>query len=147
MAKKNKDNRKASESHGDKAEAEKPSEAAVAKREGAASEAHAHGDGHAHHEHKFDRAQVLKVFVALFVLTVLEVGVAKVPGLGRGLLAALLVGMAVTKAGIVGLYYMHLKYETKPLKLTIAIPLATPALYALVLIAEAAWRSLSRLSG
>jgi len=42
----------------------------------------------------------------------------------------------------VGLYYMHLKYETRVLKLTIAIPLATPAFYALVLIAESAWRHL-----
>jgi caa(3)-type oxidase subunit IV len=51
-----------------------------------------------------------------------------------------LVGLAVTKAAIVGLYYMHLKHETKILKFTVAIPVAAPAFYALVLISEAAWR-------
>ena len=43
-------------------------------------------------------------------------------------------------AAIVGLFYMHLKHETRILKLTVAIPMATPMVYALVLIAEAAWR-------
>ena len=51
-----------------------------------------------------------------------------------------LVSMALTKAAFVGLFYMHLKQETKFLKLTVALPLAAPTIYALVLISEAAWR-------
>jgi caa(3)-type oxidase subunit IV len=80
------------------------------------------------------------VFVWLFVLTVLEVGVVYVPGIAKGLLVSALVLLAVTKASLVGLFYMHLHDETRWLKLTVAIPMAIPALYAFVLIAEAIWR-------
>jgi len=90
-----------------------------------------------------NRKQYMVIFLVLFVLTVLELAVVKMPGIGRTNMIIALIALAVTKAAFVGLYYMHLKYETKILKLTIAIPLATPAFYALILIAEAAWRRLS----
>jgi caa(3)-type oxidase subunit IV len=97
--------------------------------------AHPHGAGH-----KVDLREVFTIFVVLAVLTALEVGVASVPGISHVLKGFVLVSLAVTKAACVGLYYMHLKNETKILKLTVAIPMATPAFYALVLISEAAWR-------
>jgi caa(3)-type oxidase subunit IV len=97
--------------------------------------AHPHGAGH-----KGDLREVFTIFVVLAVLTALEVGVASVPGISHVLKGFVLVALAVTKAACVGLYYMHLKNETKILKLTVAIPMATPAFYALVLISEAAWR-------
>lgn len=96
--------------------------------------------GHAHGHHAPNRKEYMYVFLALFVLTVLEVGVAQIPGLSKTLLGIALVGLAVTKAAAVGLYYMHLKHETRVMRLTVAIPMATPAVYALVLIAEGAWR-------
>lgn len=99
------------------------------------TDAHGHG-GH----HKPNRKEYMVIFVVLAALTVLEVAVAQVPGISKTLLTIALVSLAVTKAAFVGLYYMHLKHETKILKLTVAIPLATPAVYALVLIADAAWR-------
>jgi caa(3)-type oxidase subunit IV len=99
----------------------------------------AHG---AHKHHAPNYKEYFAIFVVLFVLTVLEVGVTKVPGIAHKLMAFALVGMALTKAAFVGLYYMHLKDETKGLKLTVAIPLAVPALYAFVLITDAAWRLL-----
>jgi hypothetical protein len=37
---------------------------------------------------------------------------------------------------------MHLKHETKILRRTVAIPMSIPAFYALILIAEGAWRRL-----
>ena len=80
------------------------------------------------------------IFGVLFGLTVLEVIVAQLKDFPRSMIGLALVGMAVTKAACVGLYYMHLKDETRVLKLTVAIPMATPAVYALVLISEAAWR-------
>ena len=82
------------------------------------------------------------IFVWLFVLTILEVGVVYVPGISKALLVAALIGMALAKAVLVGLFYMHLQDETKTLQWTVAIPMALPALYAAVLIAEAAWRFL-----
>ena len=110
---------------------------------------HAHA-GHAHaaavhapgaaHGHKPNIKEYMIIFAVLTALTVLEVVIAQVPGISKKLLAVALVGLAVTKAGIVGLYYMHLKSETRVLKLTVALPLAAPTIYAVVLMAEAAWR-------
>lgn len=83
------------------------------------------------------------VFGWLFALTVLEVVIA-LPApravLGQTLVAASLIGLAIWKASFVGLFYMHLSHETSVLKLTVAIPMAIPAFYALVLVGEAAWR-------
>jgi caa(3)-type oxidase subunit IV len=87
-----------------------------------------------------DRKQYVKIFVVLGVLTALEVAVVYVPGIARPLVVIALVSLALTKAAFVGLYYMHLSHETKTLKMTVALPFAAPAVYALVLISEAAWR-------
>jgi caa(3)-type oxidase subunit IV len=108
---------------------------------------HGHGDhghgGHgasAAHGHKPNIREYMVIFVVLAALTVLEVGVAKVPGVAKVLMSLALVGLALTKAAIVALFYMHLKHETKVLKFTVALPMAAPTIYALVLISEAAWR-------
>ena len=89
-----------------------------------------------------DRKQIWMIWVYLLILTILEVGVVYVPGIGQAMLITALCSMAVTKAGIVGLFYMHLKYETKVLQWTVAIPLVLPAFYGFVLIADAMWRML-----
>lgn len=88
-----------------------------------------------------DRKQIWIIWVWLLVLTILEVGIVYVP-MSTGLLISGLCAMALAKAAIVALYYMHLKYETKPLQWTVAIPMALPVFYAFVLIAEAMWRHL-----
>lgn len=112
--------------------------------EKAAARSKAKGHDHAHApaagHHPVNRKQYWVIFVVLFVLTVLEVGVAQVPGISRTLLAILLIGMALAKAACVGLYYMHLNHETKILRWGVMIPFSAPALYAFVLIAEGAWR-------
>jgi len=87
------------------------------------------------------RKEYFVIFGVLAFLTALEVGVVYA-GIAKKILVALLVLLAVTKAAIVGLFYMHLKTETKVLKASIAIPMSLPALYALILIAEGAWRRL-----
>lgn len=110
-----------------------------------AHEKEAHGDGHGHgegdHEHKPNRKEYWVIFGLLLLLTVLEVGIAQ-PSLGiaKTLMRLGLVSMALAKAALVALFYMHLKHETRVLRLTVFIPLSTPALYAVVLISEAAWR-------
>jgi len=98
------------------------------------------GAAHGAHGHKPNVREYMVIFVALAALTALEVGVAKLPGISRTLIGIALVGLALTKASIVALYYMHLKNETRVLKMTVAIPMAAPTIYALVLISEAAWR-------
>jgi cytochrome c oxidase subunit 4 len=88
-----------------------------------------------------NRKEYLVVFAVLTVLTALEIGVAQAQ-IPKGLMITGLVGLAVTKAAIVGLFFMHLKHETRYLKASVAIPMSLPALYAFVLIAEGAWRRL-----
>lgn len=88
------------------------------------------------------RRQYVVVFVALGVLTLLELGVLRMPGIGRGAAVVALIGLAIAKAALIGFFFMHLKDETRILKLTVFGPLAAPALYALVLMADAAWRFL-----
>lgn len=99
----------------------------------------AHGSSVALVAHPSHVKEYLVIFVILAVLTLLEVVLAQM-GISKRLLAVALVGLALTKAAIVALYYMHLKSETKVLKLTVALPLAAPTIYALVLMTEAAWR-------
>lgn len=95
--------------------------------------------GHSQAEH---RKVYWKIFIWLFVLTVLEVGVVYVPGISKPLLVSCLVGMALVKAAMVGYFFMHLDGEAPGLRWTVVIPMFFPALYAVVLIAEGAWRYL-----
>ncbi len=88
-----------------------------------------------------NRKEYWMVFTALFVLTILEVGVVYM-GVPKTPLFLALTGLAIVKASLVGLFFMHLKHETKILRRTVAIPMSIPAFYALILIAEGAWRRL-----
>lgn len=91
--------------------------------------------------HSHSRKQYWVIFAVLFVLTILEVMLAQ-PSLGVPKVPMVigLVTLALTKAALVGLFFMHLKTEMRTLKLTVALPFGFPALYAFVLIAEAGWR-------
>jgi cytochrome c oxidase subunit 4 len=95
----------------------------------------------AHASHS--RRPYLIIFGLLFAFTVLEVIVALPSmGVGRGFKVSALVLLALTKAGMVALWFMHLKSEFKVLRWSVMLPFAFPALYAIVLIAEASWRLL-----
>ena len=87
-----------------------------------------------------DRKGSFLIWGYLLLLTLLEVGVVFVPGISAGMLISSLVLMAVAKAALVCLYYMHLNHETSGLKWTIAVPMLTPGLYAVVLVLEATYR-------
>jgi caa(3)-type oxidase subunit IV len=82
----------------------------------------------------------LRVFLALVALTVAELGLVYVPGIGHRALVGGLVLLAVAKAGLVLLFFMHLSGETRTLKLTVILPFLLPALLALVLMGDAVWR-------
>ena len=76
-------------------------------------------------------------------VTVLEVAVASPRlGISRTPMVLALVTLALTKAGLVAFFFMHLKQERKALRWTVLLPFALPALYAMVLVAEASWRFL-----
>jgi len=88
-----------------------------------------------------DRKTYWIVFGTLAILTVLEILVA-LPSMGvaRTPKVLALILMALSKASLVGLFFMHLKHEMRALKLTVALPFLFPALYAVILIGEAGWR-------
>jgi caa(3)-type oxidase subunit IV len=73
------------------------------------------------------------------VLTVMEIAVAYM-SIHRGLVALMLISLAVWKAALVALCFMHLGSETSVLRRAVAIPLMVPPFYALVLMAEAVGR-------
>ena len=86
------------------------------------------------------KAPIWQTFAALCILTVAELGVVQVPGIGHRLLISALVLLAVAKAALVLLFFMHLRHEGRALKLTVLGPFVLPAAYAVILMAEAAWR-------
>jgi caa(3)-type oxidase subunit IV len=86
--------------------------------------------------------EVLAVFGGLLVLLLVEVALVKTPGIARSAVTVLLLALAVAKAVLIGFFFMHLKHESRVLRLTVLGPLAAPPLYALALMADAAWRLL-----
>lgn len=88
------------------------------------------------------RAQYVVVFAALGVLTLVELGVARTAGISRPAVVVALVGLAVAKAALIALFYMHLRFETRILRFTVLGPLVAPAIYGVVLMAEAGTRVL-----
>jgi cytochrome c oxidase subunit 4 len=62
------------------------------------------------HAHDHPEPNYMGIWVALLVLTILEVGVTYTP-IGRSLMILSLILMALAKAGLVAAYFMHLKFE------------------------------------
>lgn len=78
------------------------------------------------------------IWFLLLILTIVEVGVAYLSSLPRNVLILVLVGLAMWKATLVAMYYMHLKFErlrvillaTAPLPLAIILVVAVLLEYA-----------------
>lgn len=102
--------------------------------------AHAEAPDAAGAHARTSRREILAVFGGLVVMTLAELAVSSAAGVARGPRMAALALLAVAKAVLVGLFFMHLRYETRILRLTVFGPLVAPALYALALVLEAAWR-------
>lgn len=82
--------------------------------------AHAHDDALPHHDHP----PYFGIFVALTILTVLEVAAAALLAWPPILLGITLTVLALPKAVLVALYYMHLKYEGKLIYGVALLPVA-----------------------
>ena len=80
------------------------------------------------------------VAVVLAVITIAEISIALGNFLPKELVTVLLIGFSLTKAALVMLFYMHLKYETKWYSLVLVFPLfMVTVLFVIVLIAAASW--------
>lgn len=100
---------------------------------------HSHGNEHGttvHHSHK---KEYFIIFIALAVLTGIEIWVAEIHGLSKMQKGSALTFLAVGKAFMVAFYYMHLKEETKWLKFIAAVPIMA-GFYATVLCLEATFK-------
>ncbi|HEX6938331.1 MAG TPA: cytochrome C oxidase subunit IV family protein [Longimicrobiales bacterium] len=75
------------------------------------------------------------VFASLGVLTAIEIGVAFF-GLPRLYTIVALLALAVWKASLVALYYMHLKFEPRRLWLVVASPFPLAAILVLAVLTE-----------
>jgi len=64
----------------------------------------------------------IAIFWWLLALTIVEVAVIFMP-LARVLIGILLVGLALSKASLVAMYFMHLKFELRTLGLIAVTPL------------------------
>jgi cytochrome c oxidase subunit 4 len=90
--------------------------------------ADAHAPGHA-------GPSYMAIFWYLAILTVLELGVIFLP-IGKVAIGVLLVALALGKASLVALYFMHLRFETRTLGAIALTPLVIGALLLLVLMPD-----------
>jgi caa(3)-type oxidase subunit IV len=80
------------------------------------------------------------VAVALAIITAVEITLALGHFLPQQLTVVLLIGFTLSKAALVMLFYMHLKYDTKWYSLALVFPLfMLVVLFGVVLIAAASW--------
>src|SRR5260221_194854 len=89
-----------------------------------AQQPQAHGTSHGHAEPNY-----MAVFVALAVLTVVEIALVRVP-ISKAAIISMLVLLAFTKAVLVAMYFMHLKFE----KRTLALIAGTPIILCVMLL-------------
>tara|TARA_Y100000758_G_scaffold79173_1_gene53444 strand:- start:26 stop:394 length:369 start_codon:yes stop_codon:yes gene_type:complete len=82
-----------------------------------------------------EEANYMHVFYWLGALTVLEIGVIYLP-LAKLTIGILLVLMAIAKASLVGLYFMHLRYEKPTLGMVALTPLLICTLLIFALIPD-----------
>ncbi|PYO87866.1 MAG: hypothetical protein DMD66_09275 [Gemmatimonadetes bacterium] len=89
---------------------------------------------HASTEHK--RPNYVLIWLYLFVLTVAEVALAFELPVSRNVKLLLLLFLAVWKALLVALFFMHLKFERWRLRLIFIVPLPLAAILVTVAIME-----------
>jgi cytochrome c oxidase subunit 4 len=77
----------------------------------------------------------MAIFWWLLALTIIEVGVIFLP-MARVLIAILLVGLALSKAALVAMYFMHLRFERAALGLIAMTPLLLCVLLVFALLPD-----------
>lgn len=81
----------------------------------------------------------LGIWAILFVLTAAEVLVALESPIPKHILIVVLVLLAVWKAVLVAMYYMHLKFERLRLIILAAAPLPLAFIFVLAVLTEYVW--------
>jgi caa(3)-type oxidase subunit IV len=81
----------------------------------------------------------LIVFLALVTLTFMELSVVKLD-VERAARIAALSGLAIAKAAAVLLFFMHLRSESRALKLIAVTPIVLAPVFAIILMMDAVFR-------
>jgi cytochrome c oxidase subunit 4 len=89
--------------------------------------------------HRKQHPNYLAIWAYLFVLTIVEVAVAFASHLPRNVLLLALVFLAVWKAALVGMYFMHLKFEGRSLRIMAVAPIPLAFVLVLAVITEFRW--------
>jgi cytochrome c oxidase subunit 4 len=84
-------------------------------------------------EHK--HPNYMAIFWTLAVLTAVEIGVIFLP-FGKLTNGVLLCGLALGKAALVAMYFMHLRFEVRTLGLVAVTPLAIATLLVFILLPD-----------
>ncbi len=74
------------------------------------------------------------IWFYLLILTIAEVMMAFVSGLPKAWLIVILLAVAVWKAALVAMYYMHLKYEPPRLVMLVMAPIPLAILITLIVV-------------
>jgi cytochrome c oxidase subunit 4 len=82
------------------------------------------------------RPNYIAIWGWLAALTVLEVGVAFISHLPKLTLVLILIALAIWKAVLVAMYFMHLKFERWRLRTVFIIPLPLAVLLVITVIME-----------
>lgn len=75
----------------------------------------------------------------LAILTIAEVGVALLSHIPKNLLILALVFLAIWKAALVAMYFMHLKFERLRVIILAAAPLPLAFIFVLAVLTEYVW--------
>ena len=85
---------------------------------------------------KHDHPNYMAIFWILAVLTVVEIAVVFLP-FGKVVNGTMLCGLALGKAALVAMYFMHLRFEARTLGLIAVTPLAIATLLVFVILPDA----------
>ncbi len=81
----------------------------------------------------------MAIWAYLFILTVAELALAFELPISRNMKLLLLLFLAVWKAALVALFFMHLKFERWNLRLLALVPLPLAAIFVLAAMSEHVW--------
>ncbi|MDH3496783.1 MAG: cytochrome C oxidase subunit IV family protein [Gemmatimonadota bacterium] len=89
-------------------------------------------------EHHLEHPNYWVVWAALAALTMVELGVAFLPW-SRRVVVLLLIGLAVWKALLVALYFMHLRFEKNRMRIFALAPLPLTVIIVIAVLTEFVW--------
>ena len=88
--------------------------------------------------HEFQHPNYWAVFFYLALLTAVELGVAFLPW-SEQVILLILVGLAVWKALLVALYFMHLRFEKNRMRIFAIAPLPLTVIIVIAVLTEYVW--------